>query len=55
MARVCNGHPNLPLFLGVYDKPGNHQPQIVTKYSIESMLATLYNYAVDGKVEANTE
>lgn len=42
MSRICNGHPNLPLFLGVYD----HQvslPQLVTRYySVNNESATLH-------------
>ena len=43
MTKVCNGHPNLPLFLGVYYDGQANQPQLVTKfYSVKSMPATLY-------------
>ena len=43
MSKVCNGHPNLPLFLGVCDSGGSCQPKIVTKlYSVDNKTITLH-------------
>jgi hypothetical protein len=32
MADICHGHPNVPLFIGVYDQQGSLKPLIVMKY-----------------------
>lgn len=50
MTKVCKGHPNLPLFLGVYD-PKDSQPQLVSKlYSVNNESATLH-MLLTGKLE----
>ena len=45
MADVCHGHPNLPLFIGIYDQPGCPKPLIVMKYySVAGKPYTFYQY-----------
>ena len=45
MTEVCCGHPNLPLFIGVYDQPEYPKPLLVTKfYSVAGESCTLHRY-----------
>ena len=45
MAEVCCGHPNLPLFIGVYDQPDCPKPLLVMKfYSVAGDACTLHPY-----------
>ena len=45
MTKVCSGHPNLPLFMGVYDHPEHQKPLLITKfYSIAGKSCTLHQY-----------
>lgn len=45
MTEICCGHPNLPLFIGVYDQPEYPKPLLVMKfYSIEGESCTLHRY-----------
>ena len=48
MAEVCCGHPNLPLFIGVYDHPECPKPLLVTKYySIAGKACTFHQYLLN--------
>ena len=43
MSKVCNGHPNLPLFFGVYDSVESCGPRLVSKlYSVKNDTVTLH-------------
>ena len=45
MSEVCNGHPNLPLFIGVCDQPECPKPLLVIKfYSVSGEACTLHRY-----------
>ena len=45
MVEVCCGHPNLPLFIGVYDHPECPKPLLVTKfYSVADKACTFHQY-----------
>ena len=45
MVEVCHGHPNLPLFIGVYDHPECSKPLLVTKfYSVAGKSCTFHQY-----------
>lgn len=45
MTEVCCGHPNLPLFIGVYDHPECPKPLLVTKfYSVAGKPCTLHQH-----------
>lgn len=45
MTKVCSGHPNLPLFVGVYDHPEHEKPLLIMKfYSIAGKSCTLHRY-----------
>ena len=47
MARVCCGHPNLPLFIGVYDHQDYAKPLLVMKfYSVNGKALTLHSYLI---------
>ena len=52
MSKVCSGHPNLPLFLGVYDDPKDGSlPKLVSSlYSVKNRSVTLH-MLLTGKVE----
>ena len=43
MTKVCKGHPNLPLFFGVYDHNPSSLPQLVSRfYSVKHESCTLH-------------
>ena len=45
MAHICHGHPNLPLFIGVYDHKEYSKPLLVMKfYSVAGEACTLHQY-----------
>lgn len=45
MTKVCCGHPNLPLFMGIYDHVEYPKPLLITKlYSIAGESCTLHDY-----------
>lgn len=45
MMELCCGHPNLPLFIGVYDQPEYPKPLIVMKfYSVAGKPCTFHDY-----------
>lgn len=45
MAEVCCGHPNLPLFMGIYDQPEYPKPLLVMKfYSVAGQPCTFHQY-----------
>ena len=45
MVEVCRGHPNLPLFIGVYDHPECPKLLLVTKfYSVAGKACTFHQY-----------
>lgn len=45
MTHVCRGHPNLPLFIGIYDHQEYAKPLLVMKYySLAGKSCTLHQY-----------
>lgn len=55
MAEVWQGHPNLPLFIGVYEQIEHPKPSLVMKfYSVDGEPYTLHKYLREYRSECDT-